>query len=361
MANRRMFSKEIVRSDAFINMPISAQCLYYQVCMDADDDGFVNGVNGTVRYVGLSTADLVELVRMGFLIIFENGVVLVKHWRINNYIQKDRYHETNYDEEKTLVDVKKNGAYTIVSDDLREHQGKYVDMYTDGDDPCIQTMYTYPVYRQCIQPMYTDHVSGDCIQPMYPDPVHVGKYRLDKSSVDKNSQENISCASSNNIYGDPDGYYDDTESRRKAELKQREKDAEELFEKLWSLYPRKKGKGQVSKKAKLNALSIGYDGFAAMIERFKKDMDGKDEQFIPHGSTFFNSGYVDYLETVEPSEEEPPQNIDRAERYREIPDYVWECISRFAHSEDEFDWTGYRECEAEFPQKVRNWIALNDF
>ena len=112
MAQKRMFSPEIVGSDAFIEMPVTAQCLYFHLGMRADDDGFVNP-QITMRMVGANTDDLKILIAKRFVLQFSNGVVVVKHWRLNNFIRKDRYRPTNYTDEKNLLRVKDNQAYTL--------------------------------------------------------------------------------------------------------------------------------------------------------------------------------------------------------------------------------------------------------
>lgn len=112
MAERRMFSKFIIDSDAFLDMPSSAQALYFHLAMRADDDGFVNCPKKIQRMVSSSDDDLKILLAKRFLIPFESGIVVIKHWRIHNYIQKDRYKPTVYQEELKRLTVKKNGAYT---------------------------------------------------------------------------------------------------------------------------------------------------------------------------------------------------------------------------------------------------------
>lgn len=107
-----MFSPEIVGSDAFIEMPVTAQCLYFHLGMRADDDGFVNPMI-TMRIIGANTDDLKILLAKKFLISFQNGVVVIKHWRLNNFIRKDRYRETNYLDEKNTLFVKGNQSYTL--------------------------------------------------------------------------------------------------------------------------------------------------------------------------------------------------------------------------------------------------------
>ncbi len=113
MAERRMFAKTIIDSDAFLDMPVTARLLYYDLAMRADDDGFVNSPKKIMRMVGASQDDLSILCLRKFLIPFDTGVVVIKHWRIHNYIRKDRYNETNYKDEKALLSVDENNAYTM--------------------------------------------------------------------------------------------------------------------------------------------------------------------------------------------------------------------------------------------------------
>lgn len=113
MAERRMFAKTIIDSDAFLDLPLSAQALYFHVNMRADDEGFINNPRRIQRMIGAADDDLKLLIAKGFLIMFESGVVVVKHWKINNYIQKDRYKETVYLEEKEQLKIKENKAYTL--------------------------------------------------------------------------------------------------------------------------------------------------------------------------------------------------------------------------------------------------------
>lgn len=111
MAERRMFAKTIVLSDAFLDMPMSARCLYFTLGMFADDDGFVNSPRGIMRQCGASDDDLKVLLAKKFLLAFDSGVIVIKHWRINNYLQKDRYTPTKYLEEKATLTLDENSAY----------------------------------------------------------------------------------------------------------------------------------------------------------------------------------------------------------------------------------------------------------
>ena len=112
MAEKRMFSLKIVDSDAFLDMPMSAQALYFHLSMRADDDGFVNNPKKIQRFVGASEDDLKLLIIKRFVLAFETGVIVIKHWRMHNLIRKDRYTPTQYQEELSRLSIKDNGAYT---------------------------------------------------------------------------------------------------------------------------------------------------------------------------------------------------------------------------------------------------------
>lgn len=112
MAERRMFAKTIIDSDAFLDMPLSTQALYFHLSMRADDEGFVNNPKKIARMIGADDDSLKLLIMKHFLIPFESGIVVIKHWRIHNYIQKDRAKPTAYQEERQTLTVKENGAYT---------------------------------------------------------------------------------------------------------------------------------------------------------------------------------------------------------------------------------------------------------
>ena len=112
MANKRMFCLDIVNSDAFLDMPLSAQALYFHLGMRADDDGFIGNPKSIQRLAGASQDDLMLLITKRFLIAFDNGVIVIKHWRMNNYIQKDRKKDTVYIELLNSLEVKENGSYT---------------------------------------------------------------------------------------------------------------------------------------------------------------------------------------------------------------------------------------------------------
>lgn len=145
MAQRRMFAKTIIDSDAFLDMPATAQLLYFHLSMRADDDGFINQPKSIMRMTGCKDDDLKLLIAKKFIIPFETGIVVIKHWKIHNYIAKDRYTETKYKDEKSLLMLDENNAYTT----------------------CIQ----------------------DCIQPVYEMETQV---RLGKESEGKESEGKVS-------------------------------------------------------------------------------------------------------------------------------------------------------------------------
>lgn len=118
MAERRMFAKTIVTSDAFLDMPASTRCLYFLLGMVADDDGFVNNPKSIMRQAGATTDDMNLLIAKRFILTFQSGVVVIKHWCIHNTIQKDRYKETKYLEEKGQLMLDGNKAYTEAVPDV---------------------------------------------------------------------------------------------------------------------------------------------------------------------------------------------------------------------------------------------------
>lgn len=132
MAERRMFSKRIIDSDAFLDMPLSTQALYFHLSMRADDDGFVSNPRRIRTMVGASEDDLKLLIAKRFLLTFESGVVVIKHWRIHNYINPDRYTPTTYVEEKATLALDDKKAYTECLHDVVQ------DVVQVGDKMCTQ-------------------------------------------------------------------------------------------------------------------------------------------------------------------------------------------------------------------------------
>ena len=115
MVQRRMFSKQITDMDTFLDMPATAQNLYFHLNMHADDDGFLGNVKTIRRMVGASEDDQKLLIEKQFLIMFPDGVVVIRDWHIHNYIQKDRYHQTIFTEDKKLLQLDSSKRYQILS------------------------------------------------------------------------------------------------------------------------------------------------------------------------------------------------------------------------------------------------------
>ena len=112
MAQRRMFAKTIIDSDAFLDMPQSSQLLYFHLSMRADDEGFINNPKAIMRNIGCKEDDAKLLIAKKFIIPFESGVVVIKHWKIHNYIAKDRFTPTKYQEERATLELDDNNSYT---------------------------------------------------------------------------------------------------------------------------------------------------------------------------------------------------------------------------------------------------------
>ena len=111
MAERRMFAKTIIDSDCFLDMPLSAQALYFHLSMRADDDGFVNNPKRIQRMIGASDDDCRLLIAKQYVLTFESGLIVIRHWKVHNYIQKDRYNATTFTAEKSTLQLTENNEY----------------------------------------------------------------------------------------------------------------------------------------------------------------------------------------------------------------------------------------------------------
>lgn len=113
MASRRMFAKTIVDSDAFMTMPLSAQALYFHIAVRADDDGFSNNLKSISKLIGANEDDYNLLILKRFIIPFETGVSVIKHWRIHNKIDKQKYTPTKYQEEFARLEINQKDGYSL--------------------------------------------------------------------------------------------------------------------------------------------------------------------------------------------------------------------------------------------------------
>ncbi len=146
---------KIVDTDAFTEMPNDAQLLYFRLCMAADDDGFVANPRRVMRSYGFGEDGMKLLIAKKFTLVLkhnDSAIILIKHWKMHNTIQKDRYNESPYHDLLRYVYLDENNAYSLTPG--------------EGKRPALTGVYT-----ECIQDVYTD------------------KIRLDKSRLDKNSEE----------------------------------------------------------------------------------------------------------------------------------------------------------------------------
>lgn len=189
MASKRMFATQIIDSDAFLDMSLSTQALYFHLCMRADDDGFVNNPKRIMRLLGSGDDELKLLIAKKFLIPFESGVVVIKHWRIHNYIQSDRYKPTAYQDELKQLGLKDNKAYTLMdttciqngSIDKQENSKNKPETPPNGmDTKCIQNVSNLDTQTRL-------------------DKTREDKNRLDKDSIDKTREDSLSSVVHSNI------------------------------------------------------------------------------------------------------------------------------------------------------------------
>ncbi|GAO99857.1 hypothetical protein [Fructobacillus ficulneus] len=232
MAQRRMLSKKVTDTDIFLEMPLSAQALYFHLNMHADDDGFISNVKTIQRMVGSSEDDRKLLEAKQFILPFDSGVVVIKDWRIHNYIQKDRYNKTIYTSEREQLAIDENGSYT----------------------KCIQV------------------VDGMETQ------VRLGKDRLGKDRLG-NSNTTIPLKGNDIPPKKP------ASKKLSKDLEQEKAD----FEALWKLYPRKEGKKPAFKHYQ-KAIKDGVtnnqiqDGIIA----YSKTVANTEKSYIKQGETFFS-------------------------------------------------------------------------
>jgi len=238
MAKKRMFSLGVLETDAFLDMPLSAQALYFHLNLRADDDGFVGNPKRITQNIGANIDDLKLLIAKRFLIAFDDGVIVIKHWRMHNAIKKDRYTETNFTEDLKMLSIKDNGAYTLKDVAHLEHEWS-----TDG--------------AQMSQTGSTD------------------KIRIGKVSI-----ENNICAEPGQNSGSK-SYSDE-------------------FETVWKAYPRKVKKGYAYK-AYMARLSSGWspEQLLGAVKAYALECkkNHTQVQYIMHASTFFSADtpFTDYM------------------------------------------------------------------
>lgn len=145
MAEKRMFSKQVLLDDKFIELSAKSQVLYFQLSMYADDEGFVNCAKYVQRLTATDENDIEALCKNGFLIRFKSGVYVITHWKINNHIRGDRLKKTSFTEERDMLYVRADGVYVLNPEKAakqREVVGSSETKSTDSDflsDACQPT------------------------------------------------------------------------------------------------------------------------------------------------------------------------------------------------------------------------------
>lgn len=318
MAERRMFAKTIVTSDAFLDMPPTARCLYFTLAMFADDDGFVNNPKSIMRQTSSTTDDMNILIAKKFVIAFDSGVIVIKHWRIHNYIRGDRKHETKYVEEMALLDTDEKGAYTmsevtetplIETEDVKTLRQK---AYAESELPYsfdykIRQAFWNKKCPVCGRTMHSEYLCQPTIQHNIPISKG-GKHELGNISVicqscnasirnnetDSLNAEEVIKAWEEICQSNDRQMTDKCHTEVRLEIgKSKDRIDKSIvqneFEKLWNIYPKKQGKQNAFKAyEKARRDGVAYEDVEQGIKAYAEYVKGKDAQYIKMGSTFFS-------------------------------------------------------------------------
>ena len=249
MAERRMFAKKVIESDLFLDMPSSARLLYYDLGMRSDDDGFVGNPKTVVRITGAANDDLKLLCAKGFLIPFDSGVVVIKHWKQNNYIRSDRYNKTRY--------IREYSQLTTSCDDENAYE---LHLVPSGIPPDNQaTTSGIPDGNQAVDEWETQ--------------VRLGKVRLGKDRLGK-----------------------DTLAQKPAQSGQ---NAQSGFDLFWAAYPKKRNKGDAEKAWK--GIKPSNELVSIMLNKLEQAKTCRDwvkdgGQYIPYPASWLRrKGWEDDL------------------------------------------------------------------
>lgn len=283
-----MFNLSIVDSDAFLELPLTSQALYFHLSMRADDDGFVSNPKSICRYIGASNDDLNNLIEKRLILFFEDGVAVIKHWKINNIIRMDRYTQTNYTEDLAKLKLKENGAYTLV--ESCGNGAKSIDEMAWLPDGI---------------PNGNQMETSGC-QNGNPD-----KYSIVKNSIVKNNiKNNINSKKKEN----KELFSNENNEKEKKEVLQQ---TEEWFNVFWTAYPNKTNK----KKSKeiFGKICTSEKLFTTIMEGMKKTVilkakyEGK--QYIPMASSWLNG------ERWNDEAYQPKQNY-YSKHTQQLPEYM---------------------------------------
>ena len=152
MAQKRMFSLNVVDTDNFLDMPVSARLLYYELGMRADDDGFVDNWKKILLFTGLKDDDMKVLMAKQFIIPFESGIIVIKHWRLNNYLQKDRIKPTIYQDEYKQLTVDENNVYKLDTTCIHSIDKYSIDKYSiNNKEEPKRKIFTKPTVEEINQ------------------------------------------------------------------------------------------------------------------------------------------------------------------------------------------------------------------
>ena len=229
MAEKRMFTKKIVvDKDEFLDMPATARLLYYDLAMRADDDGFVGSPRAIMRTTGATNDDMNILLMRKFVLAFESGVIVIRHWRLHNYIQKDRYKPTDYVNEMAQLTTDEKGVYSL-------------------DTECIQS-----VSNPCPQ-----------IRDRYRDRLDTGKSKDNNTLTLKGSSV---CAQGSAVL-------------------------ESYFDTFWREYPKKKSKGTALKAFNKALKRTDFDTIMEALRMLKGSNEWTKDggQYVPYPATWLNA------------------------------------------------------------------------
>ena len=250
-----MFSLGVLDTDAFLDMPLSAQALYFHLSLRADDDGFIGNPKRITQNVGASLDDLRILIAKRFVLTFEDGVIVIKHWRMHNTIKKDRYTATNYSEDLKLLNIKENGAYTFREDCGAQLENKWS---ANGEQ--------------------MSHLSSTGLGIGIDKDIGLDK-GLDKSSKDIDIKTPLPPLPG-------EGGCNTTQRRKK-----QSEVVNERFERFWSSYPRKQSKATARKAfEKINPSEELLGEMISAVEKASRSHQWTkdDGQFIPMPATWLN-------------------------------------------------------------------------
>lgn len=184
MAEKRMFSKRVIDTDEFLDMPATAQMLYFHLAMNADDDGFVGKPKTIMRMCRASQDDLTVLLGKQFVISFDSGVIVIRHWRIHNIIRKDMYHPTIYEKEKEMLSLDKSDAYSLEPQD--ESVTSPLQVRNESVTRSLRVR-----DESVTSPLQVRNVDKNSIEKVREDKVREDKKRKDKDREDKKRKEDL--------------------------------------------------------------------------------------------------------------------------------------------------------------------------